>query len=504
MEHIPAIVIGSGFGGSVAALRLAEAGVKTVLLERGKRWIINDPTINETFSTFDSLDGRAEWLNDTGRSQTPAYEGKPITKYTGIMECVKHGQYTFLVGAGVGGGSHCYGGILIEPPETLWNEQIPLINYVEMQEKYFPIVHKTIGSSPIPDDILDSDYYLGLKTLIQQAQKAGFYECESTNNGMRDGYTRFKMGIDWNKTREEIANLRVASQIKAEFWFGQNSGAKQTLDTNYLRYAEETGNLEIRPLHRVDKISEVNGLYIVEISRINTKGEILDCHQISCDHLFLAAGVLGTCELLLRAQAQQTIPDLSADLGCDLGNDGDTFAIRTNLDTKTNPHLGGPGAIAILNYENPVRPTVMMRAPLTKFEHLFPDLDAIGTFIFSNSPHRGKLTYDLATNQIGIDYELDADAIKAAESLLERFQACNGGDIVPPSVQITGHQLGGAVMGKVCDSYGRVVGKKGLYVVDGALLPGSSTCMNPALTIAAVAERALETIIRENIRAESP
>jgi cholesterol oxidase len=59
-------------------------------------------------------------------------------------------------------------------------------------------------------------------------------------------------------------------------------------------------------------------------------------------------------------------------------------------------------------------------------------------------------------------------------------------------------------MGKVCDSYGRVVGKKGLYVVDGALLPGSSTCMNPALTIAAVAERALETIIRENIRAESP
>ena len=46
MEHIPAIVIGSGFGGSVAALRLAEAGVQTVLLERGKRWIINDPTIH--------------------------------------------------------------------------------------------------------------------------------------------------------------------------------------------------------------------------------------------------------------------------------------------------------------------------------------------------------------------------------------------------------------------------------------------------------------------------
>jgi cholesterol oxidase len=144
----------------------------------------------------------------------------------------------------------------------------------------------------------------------------------------------------------------------------------------------------------------------------------------------------------------------------------------------------------------------MMRAPLTNFEHLFPDLNAIGTFIFSNSSHRGRLTYDVDSNQIGIEYELDLEAIKAAEALLERFHTANGGDIVPPSVQITGHQLGGAVMGKVCDSYGRVVGKKGLYVVDGALLPGSSTCMNPALTIAAVAERALETILRENIRAD--
>jgi cholesterol oxidase len=500
MERIPAIVIGSGFGGSVAALRLAQAGIKTIVLERGKRWTIADPTINETFATFDSLDGRAEWLNDTGRSQTPAYEGKPITKYTGIMECVKHGKYTFLVGAGVGGGSLCYGGILIEPPEELWRDQIPQIDYQEMQDKYFTKVHETIGSSPIPDDILDSEYYLGLKTLIEQAEKAGFKKCESTNNGMKDGYTRFKMGIDWEKTREEIANLRVASQIKAEFWFGQNSGAKQTLDTNYLQQAEETGNLEIRPLHHVDQILEVDGTYVVEVSRINTKGEILDQQRICCNHLFLAAGVLGTCELLMRAQARKAIRELPEELGYDLGNDGDTFAIRTDLDRKTNPHLGGPGAIAILNYENPVRPAVMMRAPLTKFEHLFPDLNAIGTFIFSNSAHRGKLTFNKETDKLGIEYELDDEAIKASQALLERFQEANGGEIIPPSVQITGHQLGGAVMGRVCDSFGRVKGKKGLYVVDGALIPGSSTCMNPALTIAAVAERAMETILRENIR----
>ena len=317
---------------------------------------------------------------------------------------------------------------------------------------------------------------------------------------MKDGYVRFKMGIDWDKTRDEINNKRVASQIKAEFWFGQNSGAKQTLDTNYLKQAEESDFTEIRPLHQVGSISHIDGKYIVNASRINTHGDVEEQVVLSCDHLFLAAGVLGTCELLLRAQSTNTISGLPDELGHDLGNDGDTFAIRTDLDVKTNPHLGGPGAIAILNYENPVRPSIMMRAPLTKFEHLFPDLNAIGTFIFSNSPHRGKLYFNPEKDGLEIEYELDDDAIKASQALLDRFQKANGGEIIPPSVQITGHQLGGAVMGKVCDSYGRVFGKKGLYVVDGALVPGSSTCMNPALTIAALAERALDTIIKENIR----
>ena len=500
MEHSPAIVIGSGFGGSVAALRLAQAGIRTLVIERGKRWTIKDPTINDTFSTFDSLDGRAEWLNDSGKSQSPAYEGMPITKHTGVMECVKHGKYTFLAGAGVGGGSHCYGGILIEPPEELWNDQIPMIDFNEMRDLYFPIVHSIIGSSPIPDDILQSDYYLGLRSLVEQAEKAGFSECKSTSNGMKDGYVRFNMGIDWDITREEIANQRVASQIKAEFWFGQNSGAKQTLDTNYLKRAEETGYLEIRPLHLVHSITECSDAkYLLDLSIIATNGDELERKQLSCDHLFMAAGVLGTCELLLRAQANESIKDLPVELGSNLGNDGDTFAIRTDLDDKTNPHLGGPGGIAILNYENPVRPCIMMRAPLTKFERLFPNLNALGTFIFSNSHHRGRLTFNKLTDGIDIDYELDTEAIEASQALLDRFQKANGGQIIPPDVQITGHQLGGAAMGSVCDSFGRVNGKKGLYVVDGALIPGSSTCMNPALTIAAVAERAMETILEENI-----
>ena len=75
----------------------------------------------------------------------------------------------------------------------------------------------------------------------------------------------------------------------------------------------------------------------------------------------------------------------------------------------------------------------------------------------------------------------------------------NGGAIIPPSVQITGHQLGGAVMAKfairmvVC-----LVRKDSMLLTE--LFPGSGTCMNPALTIV-LRERALDTIIKENIRA---
>ncbi|HMS13296.1 MAG TPA: GMC oxidoreductase [Microthrixaceae bacterium] len=63
----------------------------------------------------------------------------------------------------------------------------------------------------------------------------------------------------------------------------------------------------------------------------------------------------------------------------------------------------------------------------------------------------------------------------------------------------TFHPLGGAVIGKVCDGFGRVLGQPGLYVNDGALIPGSTGCVNPSLTIAALAERNIARIIRTDV-----
>lgn len=500
MSDVEAIVVGSGYGGAVAALRLAEAGVETVVLERGRSWAIADPTRNATFTIFEQPDGRAEWLNGDGVTRTPAYEGTPIEKYTGTLEvlALEHGG-TFLAGAGVGGGSLVYGGILIQPPGKLFRQVFPAaVGYDEMDRVYFPRVRSVVKTGPIPDDVLDSDYYLGLRVLCDQARKAGFTELESETE-FRDGLARFQMAVDWDIVRQEIAGQRVPSVIAAEFWYGNNSGGKQSLDMDYLPRAEATGKLSLRPLHVVTDISrQPDGGYAVAYEIIDERGDVQDRRTLTCEYLFLAAGTFPTTKLLMRAKARGALPNLSAGLGEGVGNDGDIFLIRANIPELTNPHLGGPGAIAICNYENPILPCVMMRAPLPRFADDYPDKNAMGTFVFTHTDKRGRLTYDAGTDTL--DLHFTPESADAALHLANRLNDVGGGEVVAVTAGITGHQLGGACMDVVCDTEGRVNGHPHLYVVDGSLLPGSSTCVNPAFTIAAVAERCLEHILAEDLR----
>jgi cholesterol oxidase len=88
-DFVPAIVVGSGFGGSIAALRLGEAGIDTVVLERGRRWPIRPD--GNTFATFEQPDGRAYWVRDrTGEAilGLPQLE-KRIDRYVGVLEVVE-------------------------------------------------------------------------------------------------------------------------------------------------------------------------------------------------------------------------------------------------------------------------------------------------------------------------------------------------------------------------------------------------------------------------------
>src|SRR5918993_3379912 len=101
-EPVEAVVVGSGFGGAAAALRLARAGVRTVLLERGRRWPVT--ASQDTFATLRNPDGRAGWL----RSDAPVGAPTPIDRYTGILERTDEDGISVFAGAGGGGGPPVY------------------------------------------------------------------------------------------------------------------------------------------------------------------------------------------------------------------------------------------------------------------------------------------------------------------------------------------------------------------------------------------------------------
>src|SRR5262249_4379035 len=157
---------------------------------------------------------------------------------------------------------------------------------------YYPRVESVIQPEPIPPDILATPFYQSTRVNFEQAQRAGFT-------------TRIvNLGIDWNVVRAEINGTKVPSAIAGQANYGLNSGAKKSLDQNYLAMAEATGHIEILPLHDVVGITGPRqGVYVVSAHQINEQGEVVARHQFTTRHLFLAAGPIGTTKLLVSAKA---------------------------------------------------------------------------------------------------------------------------------------------------------------------------------------------------------
>jgi cholesterol oxidase len=118
---------------------------------------------------------------------------------------------------------------------------------------------------------------------------------------------------------------------------------------------------------------------------------------------------------------------------------------------------------------------------------------------------KGFFTYDRSTDDVKLHWpeKENRDALLAAKVTYTSLDGSINTPATTPttdiSASICAHPLGGAVMDKVCDQYGRVLNYRGLYVVDGALIPGPTACTNPSFTIAAIAERCMEKIIAEDI-----
>lgn len=316
-KYVEAIVIGSGFGGAVASLRLGQAGIETVVLERGRRWQIT--SAGNTFSTTDNPDGRSTWLSPTTVLPAPV-PATPINVYTGVFDVKRGNGINAYRGAGVGGTSLVYGGITYQPTEELFYKVFPhTIKYSELDRVYYPRVRSILKSSPIPDDIIQTKYYLASRILLEQAARAGL------------NARKIDIAFDWDIVRQEIAGEKVASIIAGQIYYGTNSGAKNSVDRNYLSMAEATGNVEIRPLHVVTTIGESDrGRYRVVCNQINEQGEVLFQKSFVCRYLFLAAGSIGTTELLLRAKSNGTLRRLNHQVGKFWGTNSDSTTLMIN------------------------------------------------------------------------------------------------------------------------------------------------------------------------------
>ena len=497
-DFVPAIVVGSGFGGAVAALRLGLAGISTVVLERGRRWDIQAD--GNTFATFERPDGRAYWLRDhtaEGVLGLPQLE-KPIDRYVGVLEIVAGNGMFVGAGAGVGGGSLVFNAIIVKPRRELFERTFPReIDFGEMEDVYYPRVKAVIQSAPIPDDILATAYYRSSRVSFDQARTAGFP-------------TRpVDLAVDWDIVRDEIAGRRVPSAIAGQSFYGLNSGAKRSLDRNYLAMAEATGHVEILPLHNVVAIEQGHGdRYAVTALRISDDGSVVGTpRRLTCKYLFLAAGSIGTTRLLVRARATRALPALNDHVGRHWAANGDIPVTRGAL-PPTNPGTGGPAGHFIMeDLDNPFGPTSLVELVLPP--HIAALLSVSGAPPdFANyaslgiPPAIGSFSYDAATDAVGLNWPATdpqlGNFLAAAHQTLAVLDRSNGSLTLSFNPFVSAHPLGGAILGKVCDLDGRVGPYRGLYVVDGALIEGATGLANPSFTIAALAERSMDHILAED------
>lgn len=474
-----AVVIGSGFGGSVATLRLAQAGIETTLIERGKHWVYNGEGSYPTLGgTIGSLEGLAD-IDDGLLWKEPGL----LPASLGMMEQYIGGGIPVGLGAGLGGGSLVYGGVLLQPKREIFEQAIPYLSYDDMDQTYYPRVLQKVSGGPIPDDILNSPNYTSMRVFIENATNAGLE------------VVRSEVGFNWNVIREEIQGLRNPYASVGEWIFGCNSGAKNTLDRNYLAEASATGKVDIRTQHNVTKIRKRpwSSNYEVHCEVMDDSGEVIAKHIFECKYLFMAAGSIHTTRLLLKAKALLDIPGLNDGIGEEWGSNGDELKTRKNINTSTGPIQGGPPSIAAFDMENPIKPTGFMHAP----SHVVPEYAQLqmGMCI---PDQNSTASYNILTDKVNVNWSKsdNANVTAALEATMEKMTAVGGGEVgTLVSAMGTWHPVGGAAMNVACSELGEVYGASNLFVVDGAALPGSTGAANPSLTIAANAERIMETLI---------
>ncbi|GAA4724511.1 GMC oxidoreductase [Phytohabitans rumicis] len=493
-----AVVVGSGFGGAVAAYRLGQAGLVTTVIERGRRWDVDGS--GTTFCTITNPDWRCAWFAD--HPPLGLDVSKTIERRAGLIATHAGDGIKVLSGAGVGGGSLVIGMFLPQPRRADWSKVYPTgLSYDSFNDVYWPRARQNLRATTLPADIQSGPNFAGARAWLEYIAEFG------------QTAIPIPFAVDWDRIRDEVAGRAPACHTIGEGPFGSNSGAKNSVDRNYLAWAAATGNVSVLPLHEVTEIREVSGQDKFEVicRQIDVYGTVLSTKTLVCDYLFLAAGSVGTTSLLVTSRARGRLPRLvSTEVGKGWGNNGDFLVARLNLRKNVGYAQGGPGNVKFIDDANPYATASMAweSAPVPSW--LTPTTAHLVTSIASE---RGEIRYDAASGAGKVYWPygvMETSSEKAGRDLVTRLWWRTEGRYgylfngLPDYDRGTGmglgsantwHPLGGMVMGKATDFAGKVAGYSNLYCVDGSVLPGSTCLANPSLTITANAERCLDLFV---------
>ncbi|WP_045877836.1 GMC oxidoreductase [Pseudofrankia sp. DC12] len=476
-----AVVVGSGFGGGVTALRLAQAGVPTLLLERGLRW----PT-GPNATTFpritQGLDYRALWLPPAG--------AVPWAPYTGLLETLQGNGMTVNVGAAVGGGSLMYHGMTLQPSLVNFALSLPLMAgfYPELNQWAYPRVASMLGISTIPDDVLNSDPYRSSRLFLNTAPKAGLQTF------------RVPLPIDWSFVRGELNGQYAPTYTTSDIGFGVNNGGKHSIDVTYLAAAEATGKVQVQTLHVVRDIAlDPKQRWVLSVDRIDTAGVVQEKKSIVADAVFLNAGSAGTTRLLVKAKAKGLVPNLPSGVGTQWGNNGDQIYAWTQMNDDPGARQGGPACVGGRPAVSAIPYTIIHSgSPIQT-----PGVREMLLVGFGIEQPTGTWAYDANKDDATLTWRSSGDAAlqQLIANQMKAIAQAGGGQVTDTDspAPSTWHPLGGVPMGTAVDLYGRVLGHRGLYVLDGSRIPGSTGACNPSMTIAALAEHSIATIVRQDL-----
>jgi len=305
------IVVGSGFGGSVASLRLAEKGYSVLLLEQGKRFNPSDfPKSNWNLRKY-------LWV--------------PALRFFGFQKLSFYSTASILSGTGVGGGSLVYANTLYIPPDEFlknlsWNR---FGDWKNILEPFY----------------IRASFMLGRKKYNKVNIEDKLLEEVSEEMNAHDTFDSVHVGVNIDGSEMEadpyfngLGPLRKGCIECGGCMVGCRENAKNTLDRNYLWFAEKLG-VEILPETKALKISYHDDVYDVETKKVTSlfSGQR---RVFRAKGIIVAAGALGTLDLLLRQKYKYgTLPRLSDTLGFELRTNAETLCAVTGASEKLNNGL---------------------------------------------------------------------------------------------------------------------------------------------------------------------